>query len=206
MFPSWAALKKHLIGPAHVRMTVICPWCTGRERTFTRVADLKQHASNQHKHQFKESNFSRGVGFYYAKYPVDYIKIVDYVAPYLDDSACEARSAMRKWAETMEGSASLMERLNRGWKAERSDGKKTRTKERSRSRDDVRKVVEVEVQEVNAKGDSSGRKKDRTETQDKSAVGDVERRRENVGKLMNKSKRVEETAKGGERKEEKKRN
>ncbi len=95
MFNNWSALKKHLVGPAHASLTVICPWCVKREKTFTRIADLKQHAIGQHGID-QDWYFSRGVGFYFAKHPVDYLRIVDFVEDYGHESSVRARSQMRK--------------------------------------------------------------------------------------------------------------
>lgn len=118
LFPNWTTLKAHIVGPSHRRLTVICPWCKGRERTFTRASDLKVHASQVHgKEEIDEELFSRELGFYFAKYPEDYVRLVDHVTKYEDNRAGQIRMYMRRWAESMRDGQRMMEELSRGWKA-----------------------------------------------------------------------------------------
>jgi hypothetical protein len=163
MFKSWAALKQHLVGPAHARLTVICPWCERKERTFTRVADLKQHAIKAHADKGAEDSlFSRGIGFYFARYPMDYVRIVEEVAKYEDAGASKARSLMRNWAETMPNSHTLTDKLNRGWKTERSadsSAGESRQQQRKESREAREAVENPPRNEVAGKDDGDERNK-----------------------------------------------
>lgn len=47
-FSNKAELHVHVVSKAHKGQTVICPWCFGEERPFTRVADLAVHSRNKH--------------------------------------------------------------------------------------------------------------------------------------------------------------
>lgn len=87
--------------------------------------------------------FNRGVGFYYAKYPEDYAKIVDKVEPYSTNFAYEARKAVRVWAEGFSDRKVRIDKWNVGWKAgiEIASGKsRGASRERSTVADDRRDV------------------------------------------------------------------
>ena len=47
-----------------------------------------------------KDQFTRANGFYFAKYPEDYAKVVDNINPYDSKAAYEARKAMRSWSDT----------------------------------------------------------------------------------------------------------
>ncbi|KAH3738051.1 hypothetical protein DPMN_180622 [Dreissena polymorpha] len=70
MFQSRSALIKHLSCAEHRRLTVICPWCSRRTRSFTRVSDLELHVKKAHlENVLSKDRFSRSNGFYFAMFP-----------------------------------------------------------------------------------------------------------------------------------------
>ncbi|KAH3837089.1 hypothetical protein DPMN_110467 [Dreissena polymorpha] len=84
----------------HRRLPVICPWCSGRTRSFTRDSDLKVHVKKAHpENVLSKDRFSCSNGFYFAMFPLDYARIVDSVTPYDLNAAYDVRKAVRNWAE-----------------------------------------------------------------------------------------------------------
>ena len=196
MFGTWSALKKHMQGPAHGCLTVICPWCLRKEKTFTRVADMKFHAMNAHTHEgLEDAHFGRGVGFYYCKHPQDYVRLVEDIASYEDANACKARNVMRRWAESMEGKDNLLNKLNKGWKVER------RSKSKDRAREETSGTKTVERRSKSK--DRTGRSRSREE---RSGDKQEERRetKKDTGKRNGRpmEKRIEDSRKVVERVDE----
>lgn len=161
MFSNQTSLKQHLTGPAHSRLTVICPYCTGKEKTFTRLSDLKSHCNNLHKSK-DSAIMNRGVGFYLAKYPTDYARIADLVEAYDSPGATKARSLMRDWAESQPNPREVQERLNSGWKkgADEID-----------ERGDRRRVVQRSSRSKERQEKSARSSEDRTGGQSKERSG-----------------------------------
>ncbi|KAH3772525.1 hypothetical protein DPMN_173865 [Dreissena polymorpha] len=118
MFQSRSALIKHLSSAEHHRLTDICPWCSGRTRSFTRVSDVEVHVKKAHlENVLSKDRFSRYNGFYFAMFPEDYARIVDSVTPYDSNAAYDVRKAVRNWTEEYPDSNYKIDRLNEGWKA-----------------------------------------------------------------------------------------
>ncbi|KAH3746541.1 hypothetical protein DPMN_180949 [Dreissena polymorpha] len=100
MFQSRSALIKHMSSAKHCRLTVICPWCSGRNRSFTRVSDLEVHVKKAHpENVLSKDRFSRSNGFYFTMFPEDYARIVHSVTPYDSNAAYDVRKAVRNWAK-----------------------------------------------------------------------------------------------------------
>ncbi|XP_052274431.1 uncharacterized protein LOC127874246 isoform X2 [Dreissena polymorpha] len=118
MFQSRSALIKHLSSAEHRRLTVICPWCSERTRSFTQISDLEVHVKKTHpENVLPDDRFSRSNGFYFAMYPLDYARIVDSVAPYNSNAAHDVRKAVRNWANGFPDSSDRMDKWYEGWKA-----------------------------------------------------------------------------------------
>ena len=137
MFPTRTALVKHLISAEHRCLTVLCPWCKGKTKTFTRVSDLEVHVKKSHPDlNLPKDRFSRTNGFYFAIYPHDYAKIAESVQVYESDAAYDVRRAVRNWAEGFADRKERTEKWNRGWKEglKLAEEKTGRTKDRTNTR------------------------------------------------------------------------
>jgi hypothetical protein len=134
MFRTWGALKSHLIGSAHRCLTVVCPWCPGKEKTFTRISDLESHVrGSAHTDEAWRSKemFSRQAGFYFALKPIDYAKVTESVTPYGSELAYSIRKEFRNWAEGFDDKKERLDRLNKGWKEGEECSKKKDRRGRS---------------------------------------------------------------------------
>ncbi|KAH3818550.1 hypothetical protein DPMN_120271 [Dreissena polymorpha] len=116
-FSGQTELRTHLISSAHRRLTVLCPWCFGKERTFTRAADLATHVKNAYATlNISSEIFTIANSFYFSIYPSDYVRIVDKVSVYCDYLAYAARCAVQNWIESMGNEPKLLDKWNAGWK------------------------------------------------------------------------------------------
>lgn len=116
-FESRTELNRHVTGKSHTRLAVICPWCLGKQKTFTRLNDLKQHVLSTHKATFQtlpSSFFTAGTGFFLALYPDDYRRIVQ-VAPYENEECFEARKAVLRWCSSQLNSTKVTQEWRRAW-------------------------------------------------------------------------------------------
>ncbi len=71
-------LKKHLGGPKHVKLHVVCPWCYGTARQL-RVWDLKRHVDHIHKGLdllLPGDLFIESTMFYFSLHPDVYSRVV----------------------------------------------------------------------------------------------------------------------------------
>ncbi|KAH3776623.1 hypothetical protein DPMN_178054 [Dreissena polymorpha] len=124
----------------------MCAWCEGKENVYTRLADLESHVKKVHREvTMSKDQFTRANGFYFAKYPEDYAKVVDNINPYDSKAAYEARKAMRSWSDTFSDKQARGDQWTAGWRKGleilRGMAKKRESRERSVSRD-KRTVVE----------------------------------------------------------------
>ena len=120
-------------GKALTRLSVICPWCLGKEKTFTRVNDLKQHVTVTHRNiisTLPSSFFSVGTGFFLAKYPDDYRRIVE-VSPYENDECFEARKVVLRWCASQLNAAGVSQMWRNGWLKQRASEKPNHAVKRS---------------------------------------------------------------------------
>lgn len=170
MFKNKTALNKHLTSSAHRRLSVLCPWCLKQERTFTRIYDLEVHVRSHHSdiswkgHEY----FTRTVGFYYALYPEDYARIVEYVVPYGNNVSSTIRNDVRKWAEGFQDKKERLDQWNKGWKdcIAIANARPGRNSSRSLSKE-KEKVKDSRIVVAGEKsGASNIRDSDRTQTED----------------------------------------
>ena len=120
-FANRTELNRHLSGKAHTRLAVICPWCLGKEKTFTRVNDLQQHVSVTHRNIYSSlppSFFTTGTGFFFARHPNDYRKIVQ-VSPYENDECFEAGKAVLRWSASQLNATVVSQTWRNGWLQEK---------------------------------------------------------------------------------------
>lgn len=83
MFCTVGALKSHLIGSGHQCLTVVCPWCLGKKKTFTRISESHVRGRAHIGEAWKgKEMFSRKAGIYFAVNPIDYAKVIEYVTLY----------------------------------------------------------------------------------------------------------------------------
>lgn len=69
------SLKIHAAS-VHRHLVVICMFCYPKERTLTRINDLKKHVQTRHPSfaQFNETSYTESNGFYLAVNPYDYVR------------------------------------------------------------------------------------------------------------------------------------
>ena len=126
-FDNRTDLNRHLTGKTHTRLAVICPWCLGKEKTFTRINDLKQHVSTTHKTVFQtlpSSFFTTGAGFFLAKFPSDYRRIVQ-VSPYDNEECFEARKVVLCWCASQLNAVRVSQTWRNAWLQEKAVNSKT---------------------------------------------------------------------------------
>ena len=98
LFANRTELNKHLSSKDHTCLKVICLWCLGRQKMFTRVNDLKQHVITSYSSIFQalpSGFFTVGTRFFLSVHPEDYRRIVQ-VSPYKEE-CFEARKAVLRW-------------------------------------------------------------------------------------------------------------
>ncbi|KAH3845941.1 hypothetical protein DPMN_088236 [Dreissena polymorpha] len=79
----------------------MCAWCEGKENVYTRIANLESHVKKVYREvTISKDQFTWANGFYFAKYPEDYAKVVNSINPYDSKAAYDARKAMRSWSDT----------------------------------------------------------------------------------------------------------
>ena len=98
-FATKKELRVHIGGASHLRMRVVCPWCTEGERTGNHIGDLKRHAMTKHGADsiVSERFFTDGYGFYLSIFPEDYSKVITPTMP-TSEEARTAMNLMRLWA------------------------------------------------------------------------------------------------------------
>ena len=95
----------------------MCAWCEGKENIYTRIAYLESHVKKVHqKVTISKDQFTRATGFWFAKYPEDYAKVVDNINPYHSKAAYEARKAMRSWSDTFSDTQARGDQWTAGWR------------------------------------------------------------------------------------------
>ena len=85
-------LWAHIGRVNHLRMRVVCPWCTEGEKTSNRIGDLKRHDVTKHGAVsiVTERFFTDGNGFYLSIFPEGYSMIITPAIP----TSEEARTFM----------------------------------------------------------------------------------------------------------------
>lgn len=112
-------LKYHLLA-VHDRLRILCPWCQGKELTFRKAVDFKQHVKTSHKSVRREASsdaFGEPNCFWLARFPKDYVRVIN---PTKRDSADAKflRVAVEKWVPTLGDRASrTLQRWKEGWGA-----------------------------------------------------------------------------------------
>lgn len=111
-------LKYHLTS-IHDRLRVLCAWCPGKELYYRRAVDLRSHVKSSHKDIFTAAPldaFGEPNGFWLAKYPQDYIKVI---RPTQRESseAIFARNAVESWRVSCERATRKFNDWQEGWRA-----------------------------------------------------------------------------------------
>ena len=117
MFTTKKELRVHIGRASHLRMRVVCPWCTERERTSNRIGDLKRHAMTKHRADsiLTEKFFTDGNGFYLSIFSEDYSKVITPAMP-TSEEARTAMNLMRLWAGAVANLSRTPQDLENGWK------------------------------------------------------------------------------------------
>ncbi|CAC5418991.1 unnamed protein product [Mytilus coruscus] len=92
-------LKSHAISE-HSVCRVGCPWCVDSERTFGRISELTKHSKRKHNDLtldlLEGDFFTEPNGFWLAKRPEDYIKIIK-PSEWTSTIAIRTRAALLGW-------------------------------------------------------------------------------------------------------------
>ncbi|CAC5375542.1 unnamed protein product [Mytilus coruscus] len=113
-------LKSHAIFE-HSVCIVVCPWCVDSERTFGRISELTKHCKRKHNDLTIDlldgDFFTEPNGFWLAKRPEDYIKIIK-PSEWTSTIAIRTRAALLGWVETnkKEGADKFKKIWEEGWK------------------------------------------------------------------------------------------
>ncbi|CAC5375365.1 unnamed protein product [Mytilus coruscus] len=89
--------------PCHFRtFRVVCPWCVDSERTFGRMSELTKHSKRKHNNLtldlLEGDFFTEPNGFWLAKRPEDYIRIIK-PSEWTSIIAIRTRAALLGWVE-----------------------------------------------------------------------------------------------------------
>ena len=116
-FATKKELRVHIGGTSHLRLRVVCPWCTDGERTSNRIGDLKRHAVTKHGADsiVTEKFFTDGNGFYLSIFPEDYSKVITPAMP-TSEEARTAMNLMRLWAGAVANPSRTLQDWENGWK------------------------------------------------------------------------------------------
>ncbi|CAC5389235.1 unnamed protein product [Mytilus coruscus] len=113
-------LKSHAISE-HSVCRVVCLWCVDSERTFDRMSELTKHSKRKHNDLTLDlldgDFFTEPNGFWLAKRPEDYIKIIK-PSEWTSTIAIRTRTALLGWVETnkKEGADKFKKIWEEGWK------------------------------------------------------------------------------------------
>lgn len=116
-FINKSELNKHLSGKAHTRLAVICPWCLGRQKIFTRVSDLKNHVKSSHTATLATlpiNFFTVATGFFMAIHPNDYQQIGS-LGDYEAEESFQARKAVLRWCSSQPNAVKVTETWRKAW-------------------------------------------------------------------------------------------
>lgn len=112
-----ADLKQHVIS-IHDRLRVICPWCTGKELSFRKAVDFKQHVKSNHKAIRRDApsdTFGEPACFWISRFPKDYVRMVNPMKRE-NQASIFLRTAVEKWHPTLRDRASkTMAQWREGW-------------------------------------------------------------------------------------------
>ncbi|KAK3606662.1 hypothetical protein CHS0354_021185 [Potamilus streckersoni] len=110
-------LKNHLAAAPHLRLRVVCVWCTDEEKVFRRMVDLKQHVMQLHPKVVDDAPtdfFGEGNGFWMALHPNDYNQIVG-ATPKESSAAVQARVRLLIWVGKCPNTSRSRIEWQRGW-------------------------------------------------------------------------------------------
>ncbi|CAC5422169.1 unnamed protein product [Mytilus coruscus] len=113
-------LKSHAISE-HSVCRVVCPWCVDSERTFGRMSELTKHSKRKHNNLtldlLEGDFFTEPNGFWLAKRPEDYIRIIK-PSEWTSTIAIRTRAALLGWVEAnkKEGADKHKRTWEEGWK------------------------------------------------------------------------------------------
>ena len=109
-------LWAHIGGANHLRMRVVCPWCTEEERASICIGDLKRHGVTKHGADgiVTERFFTDGNCFYLSIFPEDFSKIITPAIP-TSQEARTTMNLMRLWAGEVANPSRTLQDWEDGW-------------------------------------------------------------------------------------------